>query len=79
VLQLNSNNYEKVLVIVNDYEKPIEMDVVRGLKLLDHLTKGQAGTHVRLTLEDGTVVGIKTTDIRKVEPIAKMKGLDEYV
>lgn len=77
--QLNSKNYESVLLKVRDYDDAIKLDPSRGAKLMDYLVSGQAATHVKITLEDGTPIIVKTTDIIRVEPVAKMGDIAKYV
>lgn len=77
--QLSSKNFEAVLVTIRDYDQPVKLDVQRGVKLMDYLTTGQAGSHIKITLEDGTPIVVKTSDIYKVEPVQKLKGVKDYV
>lgn len=76
--QLASNNFQNVLVTVNGYDDPIVLNAESGLRLMDFLAANQA-THVKITLEDGTPIAIKTTDIRKVEPTNKPIKLEDYI
>lgn len=77
--QLVSKNYQGITVTLRNEDRPIQMAVAQGLKLMQYLTGGDATNHIQITDVDGNVIVVRTTDILKVEPVLKMKGVKGYV
>lgn len=77
--QLASRNYQAVTVVIRDIETPVIMTVATGLRLMDYLTGGQAGSHVQITPQDGVPFVVRVADIQKIEPIAKLTEVKNYV
>jgi hypothetical protein len=78
--QLNSKNYDEVIVTIRNQSGSdmVPMAPHSGLALMDYLTSGEAAKHVQITSRDGHVVVVRTTDISLVEPHKKV-DLKEYV
>ena len=74
---LNSKNYESVHVHIRDFDDPIIMPVDGGTRLMEYITGELQTKHVKLTDKDGGVMVVAISDIRRVEPIAKLPSLEE--
>lgn len=75
---LNSKNHEEVHVHLRD-DEVIVLPPTTGQKLMDYLTGDVTTKHVKLTDRNNNAMVVLITDIRKVEPIAKMGDFDNIV
>lgn len=71
--QLNSNNYETILVITRD--ETITMPADKGTKLMQYLTSDNPSSHVMVTDIQGVQVVLNKNDIRKITPKTKSPQL----
>ena len=76
---LASKTYSAVDVWIRGEKDPFRMPVDTGLKLMDALTSGNAGTHIQLTDQDGHVVVKLKTEIVTVSPQQKIPDVKDYV
>lgn len=79
MLELNSKNYNAVSVTLRGQENPLNLSVQKGLALMDYLANENKSSHVKLTDSDGSVVLVKTVDILRVEPMMKMKNVEDLI
>lgn len=78
MLQLDSSNYEYVIVTIRNQTEPVYMNRRNGDKLMDYLTQSDIGKHVKLTDTEGMIKTVIVSDILSVEPEYQMKvELDE--
>ena len=78
--QLSSKNYSHMNVVLRDVDTPFKLSANSGMQVSEYLTtKDNNIKHVKLTDVNGNFIVVLTTDIRRIEPVVKTKGLQDYV